>query len=379
MISAEVVKQGETVSVFLKETSTFNTGYTFFWRMAGIDSAVVPFGNQPQYSIDTSKIPELGKQRIQLVLRNKSNTAESHNASVYFMLEAKVAEQTQTTSSTPTPIVEVTPKGTWSRTDTLKNDLRVTPSQAPSKGQKVKFYFSEGSKYNDGSYTFRWTISGHSKLGTGKGKSRTIDTSKMDAGEYRQVFTLSNDTGSYNGSVNFSVEQADSPATTDTGASTEIPTIPTADFATRKPLIVKDKETVSVGDKVTFSLDAIYEGARFYWVFDGNGITAQKGSTSNLMVDTTGFSPGKYRLRGTVTSKDRKQHQVSMWVDVKEGNWIGIDIDLDPDEDLIQYQGIGYELLLPDGSKITGAIGDQKVFRINVPKDVEQAEFRWVD
>ena len=226
-------------------------------------------------------------------------------------------------------------------------------------------------------YTFRWSISGHANLGTGRGKSRTIDTGKLDKGEYRQVFTVTDKNGTaYNGSVNFTVLEAVETSATNTGATAEIPTISTADFLSHKPTIIKDKDIITAGDIVTFSLDANYEDARYYWVFDGNGITAQTGAKNTLVVNTVDLPPGRYRLRGTITSKNREQHQLQMNVDIIS-NWIGI--ELDTDDDISPYQGDKYELILPDGSIITGEVRDQKIFRINVPANVEYADFRWVD
>ena len=363
------VPQGEDIQLSL--TSPFNdAGYSYKWTAAATD---LPVGKNNTYTIKTTNLAVKDKYRI---FCDVTKDGHMQRVIAYYNVKEKAAQVAETTK--PEAVI---PEGTWSSTPSLKDDLRITPSQTPAKGKKIKFFFREGSKYNDGSYTFRWSISGHVNLGTGKGKSRTVDTTKLDEGEYRQVFTVTDKNGkAHNGSVNFTImKQGVSPATTGTGSHTEIPTISTADFETHKPNIIKDKATISVGDKVTFSLDANYEDARYYWIFDGNGITPQKGSKSTLLVDTTGFSPGKYRLRGTVTSKDRKQHQLSMWADVEEGNWIGIEIVLDDGEDISQYTGDKYELELPDGSKIKGTVKDERAFRINVPNDVKQAEFRWVD
>ncbi len=301
-ISAEIMDKGEKVKVFLKDTSAFNHGYTFFWRLAGIDNAVVPFGNQPAYEIDTAKLPEPGKQRIQLALRSKTNRSETLSAYVFFSVNASKAAANE---AKPVPIK---PEGTWSRTQLLKDHLRVTPSQALAKGEKIKFFFEERSKYNDGSYTFRWAVSGHSELGTGKGKSRTVDTGKLDEGEYRQVFTVTDKNGTaYNGSVNFTVLAAQTATGTQDATSTStkdtVPTPTTKSWGGLANKIMVTPSPVQQGDKATFTIDTRAFNPEtstlsYYWSFNG-----KTGRGASFEVDTTDLAPGEHKLNVTLYTK----------------------------------------------------------------------------
>jgi hypothetical protein len=81
-ISAETVNQGEVVSIFLQEASRFNDGYRHFWRIAGVDSSVIPFSQTHQYDIDTSRL-SVGRQRIQMAL-HRHNPQETIGVNIFF-------------------------------------------------------------------------------------------------------------------------------------------------------------------------------------------------------------------------------------------------------------------------------------------------------
>lgn len=366
------VNKNETITLFFAPESGYNeAGTSYKWTISGY-AEKIPAGKQKSYTIETAKLDVKDKHRI---FCEVTKNGKMQRVIAYFNVKEATAE------AEPEKPQDITPQDTWSRTPTLKSDLRVTPSQTPNKGQKVKFYFQKTSKYNDSSYTFRWSLSEHPELGTGKGKSRTIDTSKLNAREeYRLVFSVNKTDGSetHTGSVNFTVEVAEATDAEKSGEanSTAIPTISASEFTTHKPSIIKDTELITAGDTVTFSFDAEYEGARYYWILDDNGITPISGSKNKLIINTIDIDHGRYRLRATITSKNREQHQLQINIDIVH-NWIGI--ELDTEHDISQYQGDQYELTLTDGSKIAGQISDQKVFRIDVPANVQQAEFRWVD
>lgn len=367
------VNKNETITLFFASDSSYNkTGTNYKWTIYGYTE--IPAGKDKSYTIDTAKLKVKDKHRI---FCEVTQNGKMQRVIAYFNVKAA----TKTEAEKPK---EITPKNIWSHTPTLKSDLRVTPSQTPNKGQKVKFFFQKSSRYNDGSYTFRWSLSGHSELGTGKGKSYTIATDKLSVGEeYRLVFSVNKTDGSENhtGSVNFTVQaaetsEAESGTSSSASETPSKPIIAISEFTTHKPAIIKDKDIITAGDTVTFSFNAEYEEARYYWVFDGNGITAISDSKNKLTVNTIHLKAGNYRLRATITSKNREQHQLQMNINIVN-NWIGI--ELDTDDDISQHQGDKYELTLPDGSKIAGEVSEQKIFRINVPANVKQAEFRWVD
>ncbi len=307
------------IKLYFAKGSPFNIGYGYFWKVSGIVERLIPYGYKALYEIDTSKLDVGEKQRVQFVLR-ENGTSNTVTGSAYINVRPE-AITTDNTASTTTPATESSltePRKVYGDLGAL---IRVN-KQSVAKGEEITFSIDPEyiqSESSNAKLTYYWTTAANE---AGHESSYTVKTNELTIGDqhvvrvavYKQV-NGETARSQMNGMGLFEVTEHKAVTST----NTEKPTIPTSEFTTRIPTIVKDVETVTIGDKVTFSLDAVYEGTRFYWIFDGNGATAQKSSKANLVVDTSGLSPGKYRVRGTVTSENNKQHQVSMWVDVNAG------------------------------------------------------------
>lgn len=83
--------------------------------------------------------------------------------------------------------------------------------------------------------------------------------------------------------------------------------------STKKILIRASASTVARGDSVTFSLDNVEEGVRYFWLID-----QQKSTSSEFVVDTSALSPGKHRVRVTVTDKDKNQKHSAAFFTVEK-------------------------------------------------------------
>lgn len=70
----------------------------------------------------------------------------------------------------------------------------------------------------------------------------------------------------------------------------------------KKIMIRASASSVARGDSITFSLENVEEGVRYFWLID-----QQKSTASEFVVDTAALSPGKHRVRVTVTDKDKNQ------------------------------------------------------------------------
>ena len=296
------VNKNETITLFFASDSSYNkTGTNYKWTIYGYTE--IPAGKNKSYTIDTAKLKVKDKHRI---FCEVTQNGKMQRVIAYFNVKAA----TKTEAEKPK---EITPKNIWSHTPTLKSDLRVTPSQTPNKGQKVKFFFQKSSRYNDGSYTFRWSLSGHSELGTGKDKSYTIDTDKLSEGEeYRLVFSVNKTDGSENhtGSVNFTVQAAQqaeaTPTTTQTNAQTT-PTKPSKSWGGLANAIRVTPSPVQQGDKATFSIDTSGFNPdtttfSYYW-----SLAKQTSNKATLEVDTTDLTPGEHKLSVTLYTKENGQ------------------------------------------------------------------------
>ncbi|CAA6819592.1 MAG: Unknown protein [uncultured Thiotrichaceae bacterium] len=80
-----------------------------------------------------------------------------------------------------------------------------------------------------------------------------------------------------------------------------------------KLLIRASATTIARGDSITFSLENKEEGVRYFWLID-----QQKSTSSEFVVDTSGLSPGKHRVRVTVTDKDKNQKHAAAFFTVEK-------------------------------------------------------------
>ena len=381
------IPQGKPIAFYFdfNDSSKYKQGYTFKWSVLENNTVKSKQGAETYYSI-SSKTLALGDNRVNCAVSKTGEKTER------VIIRFNVAEAEESTS-TQAPVVKSTPLKTQDsfiphgQDDSLHKALRVSPSLSVEQGKTVSFYFVEGSKYNSSDYSVAWTTPELKHIPIGREKRFELNTEGLAVGKkLRRVFCDVTKKGEAMERVIITgleilEKQANTGVTehtpdTSTTTQTNMPTVSAAEFVAHKASIVKDKEIITAGDTVTFRFDAHYEDAHYYWVFKGNGITPQTSAKDTLVVNTVDLPPGRYRILGTITSKNREQHPLQMNLDIVS-NWIGI--ELDTDDDISHYQGDKYELTLPDGSKITGEVGDQKTFRINVPANVEQADFRWVD
>jgi len=291
------VPQGEDIQLSLASPFNNDAAYSYKWTAVNTDLAI---GKNNSYTIKTTDLAVKDKYRI---FCDVTKDGHMQRVIAYYNVKEKSVQIAETTKPKA-----VTPEGTWSRTPSLKEDLRITPSQALAKGEKIKFFFREGSKYNDGSYTFRWSISGHANLGTGRGKSRTIDTGKLDKGEYRLVFTVTDKNGTaYNGSVNFTVLAAQAATgaqdTTSTASKETVPTPTTKSWGALANKIMVTPSPVQQGDKATFTIDTRSfkpetSTLSYYWSFNG-----KTGRGASFEVDTTDLATGEHKLSVTLYTK----------------------------------------------------------------------------
>lgn len=81
----------------------------------------------------------------------------------------------------------------------------------------------------------------------------------------------------------------------------------------KKILIRASASSVARGESITFSLDNVEEGVRYFWLID-----QQKSTASEFVVDTSALSPGKHRVRVTVTDADKNQKHSAAFFTVEK-------------------------------------------------------------
>lgn len=105
----------------------------------------------------------------------------------------------------------------------------------------------------------------------------------------------------------------------DTGECKVLPRVVLADFAATEPKIVSLEKRVPQGGEVLFTLDAVYQDVSHFWLFgDYNSDDRQLSRESYLVVKTEKLSIGRYRVRATLTSKQREQKHLQAYFDVVE-------------------------------------------------------------
>ena len=136
------VPQGEDIQLSLASPFNDDAAYSYKWTAVNTDLAI---GKNNSYTIKTTDLAVKDKYRI---FCDVTKDGHMQRVIAYYNVKEKSVQIAETTK--PKAVI---PEGTWGSTRPLKDDLRVTPSQALAKGEKIKFFFREGSKYNDGSYT----------------------------------------------------------------------------------------------------------------------------------------------------------------------------------------------------------------------------------
>jgi len=367
------VEQGKPIRFYFAKDSQYNhPDYSVVWTTPELKQ--IPIGREKRFELDTTGLA-VGKElrRIFCDVTKKGEAMERVIITGLEILEKGAGEAQTTPPSNSTEPSGITPSKIISQSSDIKKDLRIS-AETVEQGEKIKLWFADGSPLNQ-SDQFFWRVAGinNDALPFGNQPLYEIDSHKLAVkDQYRIQFFVKKDGTKLDGNAYVNVTKK----TGDTNTNNTIPTVSAAEFTAHQASIVKDKEIITAGDTVTFSFDAQYEGASYYWVFDGNGIAAQTGAKDTLVVNTIDLPAGRYRLLGTITSKNREQHPLQMSIDIVS-NWI--DIELESEYDISLYLDREYELTLPDGSKIMGKVKDQKIFRIDVPANIEQAEFRWVD
>ena len=104
-ISAETVNQGDKVKAYVENGSPFSESYRFFWRIAGINTDVVPFGTKSSYEIDTNELA-VGQQRIQFQVTPHKGDAPI-NVNISFTIAEGIeqtADNEQESVNIPEPI-----------------------------------------------------------------------------------------------------------------------------------------------------------------------------------------------------------------------------------------------------------------------------------
>lgn len=81
----------------------------------------------------------------------------------------------------------------------------------------------------------------------------------------------------------------------------------------KKILIRASASSVARGESITFSLENVEEGVRYFWLID-----QQKSTASEFVVDTSVLNPGKHRVRVTVTDKDKNQKHSAAFFTVEK-------------------------------------------------------------
>lgn len=98
-----------------------------------------------------------------------------------------------------------------------------------------------------------------------------------------------------------------------------LPRVALAEFAATEPQIVSLEKRVPQGGEVLFTLDAVYQDVSHFWLFGNyNSDDRQLSRESYLVVKTEKLSIGRYRVRATLTSKQREQKHLQAYFDVIE-------------------------------------------------------------
>ncbi len=80
-------------------------------------------------------------------------------------------------------------------------------------------------------------------------------------------------------------------------------------------LIITDNATVTKGETITFTLESNQSNLRYYWASNN-----QKSARSSFIVNTGSLSPGKHRVRASVTNKQRVQAHATLFFNVIDSN-----------------------------------------------------------
>ncbi len=91
-----------------------------------------------------------------------------------------------------------------------------------------------------------------------------------------------------------------------------------------------------------------------------------------------------FRGAGSITNKPLQNHILKTAKELgakpvpkKKKYWFEFEIDVD---DIAPFNGMKYEITLPNGSKNSGVINNNKVIRFeNIPENGKDPKFRWVD
>lgn len=285
------ISQGKPIAFYFdfNDGSKYKQGYTFKWSVLKNDTVKSKEGADTFYSI-SSKTIALGDSRVNCTVSKTGEKTER------VIVRFNVTEAEENTNTQP-PVVKSTslktqdsfiPQG---QDDTLHKALRVSPSLSIEQDKPISFYFVEGSKYNSSDYSVVWTTPELKQIPIGREKRFELDTTGLAVGKKsRRIFCDVTKKGEamerviITGLEILEKGAGDTQTSTSANTNTSTPTVSASEFIAHKASILKDKDIITAGDSVTFRFDAQYESARYYWVFDGNGITAQTGANNTLGV-----------------------------------------------------------------------------------------------
>ncbi|WGZ94899.1 MAG: hypothetical protein QJT81_02620 [Candidatus Thiothrix putei] len=288
MAAATSVAQGEEITFFFKEGSPYNSGYTFFWRVANIDSSVVAFGSSPRYSMNTSKLDVKADHRIQVVLRQGDVTL---SGGALFGVAAK-ATTVSPEPSTPTP-AETAPTTLTKNYGALKILAQPLTVQ---QGDSITFS-ADASTHSNAGDKLAWFWSANGK--TASTATLTLDTTGVAVGEYNVKATLyvtpagTTQRTAIAGSAMFTVTVKAAAPEPQASPAPVLPKPLTAS-GDLKAYIRVSETSVPQGNSITFSIDPNYlaeqqQGAKltYYWTAPTNsGNPAGQVATYTIKTDT---------------------------------------------------------------------------------------------